>query len=234
MKTERFAAIGLITFLLFCFTIGPAWADRRGYRDENRAGRHVQSRHVERGYVLDNRHHHNHYYPPRGRVFKTLPARHHKVFYRGTRYYYSGGLWYRPSGLYFSVIAPPIGVVVPVLPHYYTTVWYAGIPYYYAAGTYYRWYPEERGYIVTQPPENVAIYEEPEVPDELFVYPRAGQSEEMIATDRYECHRWAVDETGFDPTRPGGGVNANEQTQRRSDYNRANKACLEAREYSVQ
>lgn len=33
-----------------------------------------------------------------------------------------------------------------------------------------------------------------------FVYPRAGQSEQQQSQDRYECHQWAVSQTGFDPS----------------------------------
>ena len=35
---------------------------------------------------------------------------------------------------------------------------------------------------------------------ELYIYPAAGQTEEELATDRYECHLWASAETNFDPT----------------------------------
>jgi outer membrane lipoprotein SlyB len=38
------------------------------------------------------------------------------------------------------------------------------------------------------------------VGQQLFVYPANGQSDEQLANDRYECHRWAVKETNFDPT----------------------------------
>ncbi len=56
-------------------------------------------------------------------------------------------------------------------------------------------------------------------------YPADGQSLHEQDRDRYECHRWAVDESGFDPTR-----------SRRGDadtYHRAMTACLEARGYVV-
>ena len=33
-----------------------------------------------------------------------------------------------------------------------------------------------------------------------FAYPNAGQSEQQQSKDRYECHQWAVSQTGFDPT----------------------------------
>ena len=69
--------------------------------------------------------------------------------------------------------------------------------------------------------------------EEVFVYPKNGQSDEQMATDRYECHRWAVDRTGFDPTRPAGNVAETDMTSKRADYRRAEGACLDARGYSV-
>ena len=33
-----------------------------------------------------------------------------------------------------------------------------------------------------------------------YVYPSAGQSEQQQAKDRYECHQWAVTQSGFDPS----------------------------------
>ena len=35
--------------------------------------------------------------------------------------------------------------------------------------------------------------------EELYIYPARGQSEQQQADDRYECHRWAVGETDYDP-----------------------------------
>lgn len=230
MNSYRPVTIGLIMALLLACLGSAAWADRGGRADNRRA----ESRHVDKDYTLDARHRHNQYYPRHGHVVKSLPRGTHTVVHHRTRYYYDGGIWYRPSGVYFSVVAPPIGVVVPVLPPSYATVWVGSVPYYYAGGAYYAWYPEYRGYMVTEPPDEGRIFEEPPVPDQLFVYPKLGQDEEQQATDRYECHRWAVDQSGFDPTQPGGNVPDNENAARRADYNRATKACLEARSYSVQ
>ena len=36
----------------------------------------------------------------------------------------------------------------------------------------------------------------------LFAYPASGQSQEKQSFDRFECHQWSVQQTGFDPTRP--------------------------------
>lgn len=37
---------------------------------------------------------------------------------------------------------------------------------------------------------------------ELYIYPSKGQSQAQQDKDRYECHTWAVKQTGFDPSRP--------------------------------
>ncbi|MCZ6770397.1 MAG: hypothetical protein O7G83_00235, partial [Proteobacteria bacterium] len=36
----------------------------------------------------------------------------------------------------------------------------------------------------------------------LMIYPSKGQSQQQQSRDRYECHTWAVQQTGFDPTNP--------------------------------
>ncbi len=35
-----------------------------------------------------------------------------------------------------------------------------------------------------------------------FVYPKKGQSKEQQQRDQYECHLWAVDQSGVDPMNP--------------------------------
>src|SRR5580704_10752112 len=37
---------------------------------------------------------------------------------------------------------------------------------------------------------------------DLYIYPSKGQSQAQQDKDRYECHTWAVKETGFDPSKP--------------------------------
>ncbi len=207
------------------------WADR-GQRDDDRRGGPQYSE--RRGHVPDGRHHrYDRYYPPRGRMIEKLPPRHYIVPHRGVNYYFSAGVWYRHSGTRFVVVVPPVGLVVPFLPPYYATVWVGGVPYYYAGGVYYAWDPPASGYVVTEPPQEAEIVEESPEAEELFIYPKKGQSEQQQAADRYQCHRWAVGQTSFDPTKPGGNVPAAQHASKRSDYQRAMKACLEARGYSV-
>jgi hypothetical protein len=194
-----------------------------------------------RGMVLDGRYHHDHYYPQRGLAVGALPHGYRSVVYGRDRYFVYGGVWYRPYGPRFVVIAPPIGVVIPFLPDFYTTVWFGGVPYYYANETYYLWNRDARGYVVTQPPGD-ADQSPPQdggaapagaAGDDFFMYPRNNQSAEDQARDRFECHQWAVSQTGFDPSEPGGGVSPAQSSAKRSDYRRAITACLEGRQYSV-
>jgi Family of unknown function (DUF6515) len=53
------------------------------------------------------------------------------------------------------------------------------------------------------------------------------------ARDRYECYRFAVTQTGFDPIRQPTGVPAADTAQRQSAYDRAQAACFEGRGYTI-
>jgi len=61
----------------------------------------------------------------------------------------------------------------------------------------------------------------------LYVYPAAGQSEAQTTEDRYQCHVWAAERSGHDPTL-GAGTRADAE-----DYTRAFTACMEGRNYVV-
>ncbi len=199
--------------------------------------------HGSRSYGSPARYTYSHYgsysnyrynYPARGYSTYAMPMGYRTSYYGGSPYYYHGGSWYRPYGPRYVVVAPPFGIGIGVLPPFYTTLWYGGSPYYYADNTYYAYRPERREYVVTEQPRG-----EPDRvvknsgSEEVFVYPKNGQSEEQQGTDRYECHRWAVGKTGFDPTRPSGNVGGTEITTKRVDYRRAEAACIEARGYTV-
>lgn len=53
---------------------------------------------------------------------------------------------------------------------------------------------------VTPPPPRTMTVAPP-APRQVFVYPANGQSAEQTDRDRYECHLWAVQQTGVDPSR---------------------------------
>jgi hypothetical protein len=191
-------------------------------------GRGSGSAHHE---VMDSRHGHNHAYPARGQHFDRLPSGYRAVAYGRSRYYFNDGVWYRPFGRGFVVDMPPFGLIVPFLPLYYTTLWVDGLPYYYANETYYN--QTAGGYMVVEPPKGEVAQAPPATAGQLFIYPRNGQSKELQAKDRYECHSWAVSQIGYDPTQTTGSVPEAQTNQKRADYNRAMGACLDARGYTA-
>jgi hypothetical protein len=154
---------------------------------------------------------------------------------RGGYGYYGGGGWgLLGYGLFFGA-----------LPLYYSTLWWNNVPYYYADANYYSWNAAAGEYETVRPPPGIESQIAPQEPAaaNLFVYPKNDQNADQQARDRYECHRWATDQSGFDPTQPGGvpaavsgpaadpSVAAAPTT--RQSYLRAQTACLEARGYSV-
>jgi len=183
----------------------------------------------------DSRFSHGHYYPSRGYAVGALPRGYVTINHFHNRYFYSGGVWYAPRGPSFVVVAPPFGAFVPMLPPFYTTVWFGGLPYYYANDTYYVWRESSQGYEVVTPPDGSGDTATTQLPpsEQLYIYPKNGQSEDQQSRDRYECHSWASGQSGFDPTKSGGGVDPQDASSKRGEYNRAMTACLEGRGYSV-
>ena len=123
------------------------------------------------------------------------------------------------------------GLYFATLPLYYSTIWWSGVPFYYADNTYYRWSDTVNQYETVSPPPDLQEQDAGQSPgvSELVAYPKNGQSVEQQGKDKFECHRWAVTQTGFDPTQVAGGA----VPGRRADYSRAQAACLEGRGYSV-
>jgi len=233
----------LIMFTLLAGLSSAVYADRddrhrrdrddRGVRQDRRDDRHDRRNPAQAEFRLDTRYQLNRRYPREGYVVRRLPERRHHIHYRDRNYFYLGGVWYQPSGASYIVTRPPIGIRVSVLPPYYTTVWFGGIPYYYANDVYYVWRPDLNIYEVAAPPVANNAPEPPVMADELYIYPKKNQSEQQQADDRYACHRWGVKETGYDPTQPPTNLSGSDLNQKREDYQRAMKACLEGRGYSV-
>jgi hypothetical protein len=63
-----------------------------------------------RGYVLDERYHHNRYYPPRGFVTRALPGGYVTIRHPTEEYFFHEGVWYGQRGPGFVVVAPPVGL----------------------------------------------------------------------------------------------------------------------------
>jgi hypothetical protein len=129
--------------------------------------------------------------------------------WRGGYYYGWPGYYYGPWG-WWGAYGP--------YPYYYSSDWWGGAPY---------WNGTAGQYASAAPPEGMANQggDPPAGPPQPVVDPKNGQSAEQQGKDTFECHRWAVGQTGFDPTQGAPG--------NRSAYLRAQAACLEGRGYTV-
>jgi hypothetical protein len=167
--------------------------------------------------------------PPPPRVVQHLPPGYRDYSWNGNRYYVSGGHWYRPYGGTYVSIGIPFGLFVGTLPGLYTSFWYGGTRYYYADSTYYTYEPDRRGYVVTHSPygDDEEYSSDTQSGDDLYIYPARGQSEQQQADDRYQCHRWAAQESHYDP------LDDDYNSDLRKDYQRAMTACLTGRGYTV-
>jgi uncharacterized protein DUF6515 len=192
-----------------------------------------------RGWILDQRYHHDRYYPPIETAVVRLPVNYRDAWFEGQHNWFSGGVWYRAAGPQFVVAMPPIGLAVSFLPDVYTTVWAGSVPYYYANHVYYQWRPVTHDYVVVAPTEaSVTTVPTAAAPigTDIFAYPKNGQSEEQQARDRYECYRWAISQSGYDPATPSSASTATrlqDPEQQHAAYRRADIVCLDARGYAA-
>ena len=86
---------------------------------------------------------------------------------------------------------------------------------------------------ITPPPNLSSPPSELSNPTRVAIEPRNGQSADQEARDRYECYRFAVAQSGFDPLAAMGDVYSAGATQGRSAYFRAQAGCLDGRGYTV-
>ena len=129
MKTRTLASLTATALCLLALPLA-AHADER-HRDGDRGARTERNDGGDRGdrprgrdFTLDRRFDHDRYYPRPGAQFQRPPP---GGFYRpwgGDRYYFHGGVWYRPWGPRFRVVRPPFGIGIDILPPFYTTVWF--------------------------------------------------------------------------------------------------------------
>jgi hypothetical protein len=148
---------------------------------------------------------------------------HHRAASHGERGF-SGRI--RRGGGEGGWVLPGYGFYFVSIPSYCKLIYWDGVPYYYADDVYYEWNGSVGAYEQVQPPAGLAeriISQAPALRD-LFVFPNGDQTIEQLERDREECQRWAADQVGVDPKVPA----------KRAPYLRADGACLEARDYSVE
>jgi len=59
------------------------------------------------------------------------------------------------------------------------------------------------GGCVSAPPPAATQFDSPPPQTAVYFYPAQGQSAQQQDRDKYECDRWAVQQSGFDPSQPG-------------------------------
>jgi hypothetical protein len=171
------------------------------------------------------------FYPGYAWYLPVLPLGYATFWWGGVPYYYWNNLYYTwsPANNGYVVTDPPpaagAGDNTPIDPNAAYDQGQGG-----AGGAYEQ----------TQPPPSAPEQPQAAAPSpytgptpsgpsagDVYLYPRNGQSEAQQQNDRYECHSWAVNQTGFDPTRAG------PQSGNDTEYRRAMVACLDARGYSA-
>jgi len=217
---------------------GPRDGHREGHRDSprnsHRDGPHTAHHRPVPGRWYDGAHGNNRYYPQPGWAMHAPPPRSRVVVWGGVNYRYLDSVWYAPGARGYVVVRPPYGAVIGDRPAFFTLVTIGAIAYLYANGVYYREHSGGGYEVVPTPVEGLpAATAQPQPQAKSYVYPGQSQSAEQQASDEYECHQWAVSQTGFDPTAVASGQRAPAGPVQREGYQRATSACLEGRGYTV-
>lgn len=168
-----------------------------------------------------------------------MPGGYSRVPYQGSDYFYSAGYWYRPQGPRYVVVTPPRGVRVRYLPDYAQQVWLGSALFFVAAGTYYSYEQSTQEYVVAEPPQGVQpVYAPQQVqqaqqaadPYDVAAYPANGQTQQQVEQDRYDCYRYAVQQSNFDPA----SATYQPAPEVVGIYRQAMAGCYAGRGYSVQ
>lgn len=175
--------------------------------------------------------------PPFGIVIPSLPFGYSTVWLGREPYYYADEVYYvRAPGGFRVVEAPPGDKIVveepqpPMLPGTssliaVTTPPPAALPA--SAASPASPAPSTSSAAKAVPTPSYQQPSSTPPSDSLFIYPKNGQTATQITFDRIECDRWAIGQTGYEPSQPA--VNPG----RRADFMRAAAACLEGRGYHV-
>ena len=175
-----------------------------------------------------------------GGMVRVPPGGYMTSRYRGDSWYFGGGHWYRPWRGGYAAFYPPVGLCLSALPFGYATYVYRDIPYYYYEDIYYTAAPAGGYMVVDPPPEREERRPSPPPPsssrqdpaaDALLIIPKEGQKEVAMIADRQKAQRFAVAESGYDPTYSDPSDPGTPRARRA--YLRAMKSYLEERGYSV-
>ena len=106
-------------------------------------------------------------YPRYGQRYTSLNFNFNIIPFGGIGYRYYSGVFYRPFGSYFQVVAPPVGICINVLPFGYSRFYYGDMPYYFYGNTFYREY--NNYYQVVEPPLGAKLPALPRGAEEVYI-----------------------------------------------------------------
>lgn len=106
-------------------------------------------------------------YPYYGQRFVSVHTGCNIIPYGGIGYRYYNGIFYRPFGTYYQVIAPPVGISINILPFGYTRFYVGPVPYYFYGGVYYHQY--DSYYQVVDPPLGAKLPALPRGAKEVYI-----------------------------------------------------------------
>ena len=174
--------------------------------------------------------------PPIGLVVPALPAFATAVAGSAGLYFYANDTYYRPRpdlGGYEVVNDPvdssPAGTSAPQAPAPMfaapaATAAPLAVPASAAAMT------AAVPAMAAAPPAMAAAGQFPTKPPQMVqLFPNNGQTPEQQARDRYDCYRFALAQTGYDPLHP----QAQASGQQADAYDRVRTGCLQQRGYTV-
>jgi len=119
--------------------------------------------------------------------------------------------------------------------------WLGSSLFFVAAGTYYTYEQNTQEYVVAEPPQGVEPVYSPQQPQpqpiqqaanpyDVVAYPPNGKPQQEIEQDRYDCYRYAVQQSNFDPASAG----YQPAPEVLGVYRQAMASCYAGRGYSIQ
>lgn len=117
-------------------------------------------------------------------VIRRPPRESKIVVHADVRYYYHGGVYYKPYGRGYVAVRPPVGLRVTILPVGYTSITIGRMPYFYAGGVYYVQHSPGR-YEVVGPPKELAVNSSP---SQLSTLPEGAQSVYIAGRKYYKIN----------------------------------------------
>lgn len=165
-----------------------------------------------------------------GHRIHILPNKHKSMTVRGIKYFYHAGVFYQRASAGFVVVTSPVGAHINALGRGFISFQVGARRYFHVNATYYIRDKKTKEYIVIDKPKGAPgqlVAANKPTSGKIFIYPRENQKKAKQGQDRYECHLWAVEKSGLDPS------HSEYLTEDKGDYHRAITACLEGRGYTV-